>query len=447
VGLGVQAKADGVGLDNPLRTGTMKNFVPQIRCSVAALGCCFALSLHAQEALRDSIAGEKAAAARRKAIENKAYNLKLGPVSFALDSSLGIELNDNVNFSKLDQQGDLILRPTVSTRVFWPVSEKNALNFSVGMGYAKYFNYPDYDQFVVAPGSELSFDLFVKDFRFTVFDRFSYTQNPIDVGSLSGVANYGALENTAGANAAWDLYKVILSAGYGHLTWISSTPQFEYLDRASELFNSRAAFALNPALVAGLEGTGSLTAYDTHFLHDSYGYSAGVFAEWKLTDKLQAQLRGGYVNYVFDSGGPLSSTAKPIPYYVGVKIGHILNEHITHSIEGSRAVRLGVYSDYEETTILSHSTEWKIIRGVGLGTQIFYEHGTYPTAVFNSPGLPAVVLPGETYDRVGAGVSLTHQLMEKLSASVAYRFTLKNSDSNSRDYTQNTLTVSLTYRF
>jgi hypothetical protein len=407
----------------------------------------FALSLHAQEALRDSLAGEKAAAARRKAIENKAYNLKLGPVSFSLDSSLGIELNDNINLSKSAKQEDLILRPTVGTRVFWPVSEKNALNFSVGIGYAKYFNNPSYDQFVVAPGSELSFDLFVKDFRFTVFDRFSYTQNPIDVGSVSGVANYGALENTAGANVAWDLYKVILSAGYGHLTWISSTPQFEYLDRGSELFTSRAAFALNPALVAGLEGTGSLTAYETHFLHDSYGYSAGVFAEWKLSDKLQAQFRGGYVNYVFDSGGPLSSAAKPTPYYVGVKIDHILNEYITHSIEGSRVVRLGVYSDFEETSILRHITSWKIIRGVDLGTQIFYEHGTYPPAVFNSPGSPPVVLPGETYDRLGAEVSLSHRLMEKLSASVSYRFTLKDSDSNPRDYTQNALTVSLTYRF
>ena len=407
----------------------------------------YALSLHAQEALRESLAGEKVAAARRKAIEDKAYNLKLGPVSFSLESSLGIELNDNVNLSNSAKQEDLILRPLVSTRVFWPLSEKNALNFSVGLGYSKYFNNPSYDQLVIAPGSELSFDLFVKDFRFTVFDRFSYTQNPIDVGSISGAANYGALENTAGANAAWDLYKVILSAGYGHLIWSSSTPQFEYLDRAAELFNSRAAFALNPALVAGLEGTGSLTAYDTQLLHDSYGYSGGLFAEWKLTDKLQAQFRGGYVNYVFDTGGPLSSSAKPTPYYAGVKINHILNEYITHSIEGSREVRLGVYSDFEETTILSHNTAWKIIRGVSLGTQIFYEHGTYPPSMFTAPGSPAVVVPGETYDRVGATVSLSHQFMEKLSASVLYRFTLKDSDSNARDYTQNALTVSLTYRF
>jgi hypothetical protein len=425
----------------------MNNFGTPTRWSVVALGCSFALHLHAQEALRESLAGEKAAAARRKALENKAYNLKLGSVSFAVDSSLGIELNDNVNLSEAGRQGDLILRPLVNTRAFWPVSEKNALNFSVGVGYAKYFNYPDLDQLVVAPGSELSFDLFVKDFRFTVFDRFSYTQNPIDAGSLSGVANYGSLENTAGANAAWDLYKVVISAGYGHLTWRSSTPQFEYLDRGSELFNSRAAFSLHPALVAGLEGTGSLTAYADRLLHDSVGYSAGVFAVWKLTDKLQLQSHAGYVSYNFDVGGPLASPSNPIPYYFAVNIEHILNEHITHSIEGGRVVRLGIYSDFEETLTLRHSTVWKIIRGVDMGTQLFYEHGSYPPALLSSPGSPTVVLPGETYDRVGFAVNLSRQLMKKLSASVGYRFTLKDSDSSLRDYAQNALMVSLTYRF
>jgi len=38
-------------------------------------------------------------------------------------------------------------------------------------------------------------------------------------------------------------------------------------------------------------------------------------------------------------------------------------------------------------------------------------------------------------------------LMEKLSAGVAYRFTLKVSDATSREYAQNALTVGLTYRF
>jgi hypothetical protein len=417
------------------------------RCGGVALGCSLALSSHAQEALRESLAGEELAAARRKALESQAYNLRLGPVSFALDSSLSFELNDNLNLSDADKQEDLILRPLVSTRAFWPVTEKNALNFSVGVGYAKYFNNPAYDRLVVAPGSELSFDLSVKDFRLNLFDRFSYTQNPIQVGSLSGVANYGALENNAGVNAAWDFYKVILSAGYGHLIWMSSTPEFDYLDRASELFSSRVALALHPAVVAGLEGSGSLTAYDRSFLHNSVGYSGGVFAEWKLTTKLQVQSHVGYVSYNFETGGPLRPAGNPSTYYIAVNINHILNEHVTQSIEAGREVRLGIYSDFEESYYLRQGVRWKIIRGVDLGTGLFYEHGSYPPAVFNSPELPKVFLAGETFDQVGATVSLSHQLMQRLGTSLAYRFTLKSSNSKSRDYSQNALTFGLTYRF
>jgi hypothetical protein len=414
---------------------------------LVALVCSFVLDAHAQEALRESIAGEKAAAARRKAIESQAYNLKLGPVSFALDSSMSFELNDNVNLAEADKQEDLILRPLVSTRAFWLVTEKNALNLSVGVGYAKYLDHPAYDRFVVAPGSELAFDLFVRDFRISLFDRFSYTQNPLGVGSLSGVANYGALENTAGLNAAWDLFKVILSAGYAHLNWLSSSGQFDYLNRSAELFNSRAAFSLHPALVAGVEGTGSLTEYDSSFLHNSSGYSAGVFAAWKLSPYLQVQPRVGYVSYNFERGGPVRPAANPSTYYFSVNIDHILNEYFTHSIEGGREVRLGVYSDFEESYFLRHNATWKIIRDVGLGTQLFYEHGTYPPSVFSDPAAPTVFLPGETFDRFGATVSLSYQLMKKISANLAYRFTLKDSDSILRDYAQNALTMGLTYRF
>jgi hypothetical protein len=300
---------------------------------------------------------------------------------------------------------------------------------------------------VITPGSELSFDLFVKDFHFNIFDRFSYTQNPINVGSLSGVANYGALENNAGVNAAWDLYKVVLSAGYTHLTWISSSVQFDYLNRASELVYSRAAFWLHPPLVAGLEGTGSLTEYDSSFLHNSVSYSAGVFAEWTLTAKLRVKPRAGYVSYKFDTGGPVGTAGKPSAYYFNVAVDHVLNQYVTLSLEGGREVRLGVYSDFEESYSVRQSATWNMIRGVGLGTQFFYEHGTYPSSVFDSPLGRIIFLPGETFDRFGGSISLSYQLMEKISANLSYRFTLKNSDAPSRDYAQNALIAGLTYRF
>src|SRR3989442_15785776 len=92
----------------------------------------------AQEALRESLAGEKAAAARRGAIEHQSYNLQTGPVRLALGTSLGIELNDNVRYTGTDTAEDVILEPRVNTRLFWRVTEANALSASIGLGYRKY---------------------------------------------------------------------------------------------------------------------------------------------------------------------------------------------------------------------------------------------------------------------------------------------------------------------
>lgn len=261
------------------------------------------------------------------------------------------------------------------------------------------------------------------------------------------MANYGGLDNQVGMNAIWDLNKAVLSAGYAHANWISSTAQFEYLNRASDLFFSRAAFLPNPTTAVGIEATGSFTEYAQSFLNNSVGLSAGVFAEWKLTTKVQLKPRVGYVDYQFDTTGPIGSAGNPSTYYYGLDIDHRLNEFISHSLDAGREVRLGTFSDFEELDFVRHGITWNVIKEVGLSTHWFYEHGTYPPFVFFSTANQPVFLFGETFDRFGAGLSLSYRLMEKLYTSLAYRFTLKDSDQSVRDYRQNALTIGLTYRF
>ncbi|MDQ6765348.1 MAG: hypothetical protein M3Z22_04515, partial [Verrucomicrobiota bacterium] len=55
-----------------------------------------AISLvHAQDAIRPSLAGEAAAEARRQSLDQIPYNLLLGPVRFRFSTTMGIEYNDN----------------------------------------------------------------------------------------------------------------------------------------------------------------------------------------------------------------------------------------------------------------------------------------------------------------------------------------------------------------
>ena len=177
-------------------------------------------AVHAQEAVRPSLAGEAAAEARRQSIEQIPYNLLVGPVRFRFSVTTGIEYNDNINLSETDRQDDIIIRPQFNINAIWPVTQLNTLRLDLGLGYSFYTNHPENDTngVIISPGSQLSFDIFVQDFRINIHDRFSLEQDPVSEIQLSNVADYGRFENTAGVSVLWDLNKAVLTFGYDHYT-------------------------------------------------------------------------------------------------------------------------------------------------------------------------------------------------------------------------------------
>lgn len=136
----------------------------------------------------------------------------------------------------------------------------------------------------------------------------------------------------------------------------------------------------------GVEATGSLPEYDLSFLNNAVGYSAGVFADWKVTPGVQVRPRAGYLSYSFETAGAIGRAGNPSTYYFSLELEHLLKQYVSHSLEGGREVRLGIYSDFEDIFYVRHGVSWKIIMEVSLGTQFFYEHGTYPPLVFFAPG-------------------------------------------------------------
>jgi hypothetical protein len=401
-----------------------------------------------QDALRYSLAGQQNVRDRNTALQSGDYNLRLGNAQFTADASLTAQYNDNVNLVESAPQDDVIFSPMATTRVYWPITEKNAFNFSLGLGYAAYLQHSQYSYLLIQPGSELSFDLFVKDFRFTFFDRFTYTENPLLNGAVSGVARYGGLDNSVGVNALWDLNKAILVVGYAHENFIANQQNFDYLDRASELFYARGAFLVMPQLTVGPEASSGITSYDFSFLSDSVSYSGGAFVEATLSPLLKFTARAGYVAYNFQSPDPLiAASENQSSYYFRFGVDHTINQHVSHSLTGGRQLMLGVYSDFQAVYDVRYNINWNIIRNTGLTTQFFYEHSTYPPVRVQLPGVPTISLFGDTYDRFGAALTLSYRLMQKLTASLGYQYTLKNSRTPGLDYRQNVISLGLIYHF
>jgi hypothetical protein len=396
-----------------------------------------------QDVVRPSLAGEAAAEARRQDIEHIPYNLLMGPIRFRVSATLGVEFNDNINLAEVNTQEDVIIRPQVNVNAIWPVTQLNTLRFDLGLGYAFYLDHSDADTngVLIAPGSQLAFDIFVGDFRINFHERPSLQQDPIAELALSNVVNYGRFENTVGVSVLWDLNKAVVTLGYDHYTYISTTSTFNYLDRNAEEFSGNLDVAVSSTTNVGLESYAVFNYYDRNVLNDSIDYAIGAFVETQLTNYIKVRAAGGYQWISFDNGGvvstgPFHDSNKLSDYYANILISHRVNPAIVQSLSAGHESQLGVNSNYITLNYIRHTVSWNIIRNTLISTEFFYEDADESGGFIN-----------EHLHRFGGAIAVGYQLTPHVTLGLRYQYTQKDSDVLLRDYTQNRVSFDATYSF
>jgi hypothetical protein len=390
------------------------------------------------------------------------YTYKAGDFRLLVVPSLEMDYNDNVALSKTGAQSDFILKPLLQLTGSYPVTRQNLLSFSAGVGYDEYLEHGQYSALRVKSDSQLSFDMYIKDFWINFHDRFSYFQDPSAEASLAGTAVYGGLMNAAGLSTTWDLEDVVLTLAYDHQNFISSSGQFSYLNRASELPLARAGFRFNSQLTAGVEGSASFTSYDQNVLNNNQSYSAGVYADWKPGSYLHVQPRAGYVIYQFHHTSQSAQLSQSAPvfylgsptfvlpgesiqtqdlntWYADLTVSHQISKAASYALSAGHEVRPGIESDAIEDWYVRPSITWTIVKDLALNTSLFYEHGNQGAG--NVTGNLT-----EKYDWYGGGLTFSYPVMKKLMLSLNYRLTLRASDIPTRDYAQNIVGIKLTYQ-
>ena len=253
----------------------------------------------AQDSLRNSMAGDAAAAASSQQQMSQNYTYKMGDFRLLVAPSMEMDWNDNVLITRTNTLSDFVLQPSLQLSGSYPLTQRNLLSLSVGVGYLDYLKDSTNNRLTVTSGSELSFDTYIKDFLINFHDRFSLVDNSSSEATVAGTASYGSFMNTAGLTATWDLEDFVLTLGYYHLNTLSSSSEFSYLDHSSELPLARAGLHLRPDLTAGLELTASYTTYDHAVLNNNESYSAGLYADWNPGTYIHVQPRAGYTIYDF----------------------------------------------------------------------------------------------------------------------------------------------------
>src|SRR6266576_1052622 len=348
--------------------------------------------VYAQDAVRPSLAGQEASDAREQDVSRIPYNLLLGPVRFRVGATVGVEYNDNINYAddgtavipnpigpgfitiRSNSQDDVIVTPNLTLDAIWPVTQLNTLRLDLGIGYAFYLDHSknDTDYILVAPKSQIAFDIFVSDFRINIHDRMLLQQDPIQEGALSNVVNYGRFENTAGLSVLWDLNKLLLQLGYDHYNFVSTTNRFDYLNRNSEIVQGSAAFIVNPTITVGAEGNAVFTRYDQSVLSDNKDYSVGGFVEVALTNNLKVRAAGGYqwidfdhnfVNFRFGPFNVIVPDHQDLEsYYVNGLVAHRINATLSQTVSAGHENQLGVNSNYITLNYVRHTLTWNLIR-------------------------------------------------------------------------------------
>ena len=416
----------------------------------------------AQDAIRPSLAGQAASDAREQDVSRIPYNLLLGPVRFRVGASVGLEYNDNVTYAETNEQDDFIVTPNLTLDMIWPVTQLNTLRLDLGIGYSFYLDHSNYNtnSVLIAPKSQIAFDIFVGDFRINLHDRMQLQQDPIQEGALSNVQDYGRFENTAGVSVLWDLNKILLQVGYDHYNFISTTSAFDYLDRNSDILQGSLAFIVNPTITVGVEGNYIFTRYDQTVLNDNEDYSVGGFVEVALTNNLKVRAAGGYQWIDFDHNfvtfalpTPIGTILIPVPdhqdleeYYVNGVIGHRINATLSQTLSGGHENQLGVNSNYITLNYIRHTLTWNLIRNTLLSTEFFYEDAK-ESGGFAGIFSPVPLGTPEHFHRIGGAITLGYQLTPHVTLGVRYQGTSKDSNLLLRDYNQNRISVDGTYSF
>ena len=417
---------------------------------------CAASLVQAQDAVRPSLAGEAAAEARRQSTDRIPYNLLVGPVRFRFSATAGIEYNDNVNVAEVNTQEDFIFRPQVNFNALWPITQLNTLRLDIGLGYGFYLDHSEYNTngILLSPGSQLSFDIFVSDFRINFHDRFSLEQDPIGEPGLSNVADYGRFQNTAGVSVLWDLNKAVVTFGYDHYNFIATNDDFSYLDRNSDILMATASFAATSTTGLGLETSYVYNRYNEDLLNDSNTWSIGAFVETQITSYLKLRVAGGYQMISFDDDDVIFGPFPPgfLPngatfqvfedqgdldaVYLNLLLSHRINASITHSLAAGQESQLGVNSNFIRLKYVRHTATWNVVNKTLLSTELFYEDAK------DSGGFV-----DEHLHRYGGALSLGYQLTRHVTLGARYQYTAKDSNVELRDYRQNRVSLDGTYSF
>lgn len=399
-----------------------------------------------------SSTGPEAAIRDKQAREARAnsgsYNLKLGQVKFKVGVGVRQEYNDNITLSRgVNQIGDWITTPNVSLNSFWAFSKLNTLDFTIGMGYARYLRHSEYDtqSILIAPNSMLDFNVYVGDIRINLYDRLSIQEDPSSDPQISGTAKFRRLENETGLRADWDLNRIVLGAGFEHAIFkalnqgsVTTDGQtFSGLDHTVDSLFGQLGYKVNPTMLAGVRVNHAETKYTGGQQNNSTSDSYAGFLDGQLTHHISAAISIGYQMQEFQTGGAINDNSNFNSYIFQMSVKHELNRFYTHNLSLNRYALAGIGDNFSTIQEINYGFSWDLIKDWSLNGNAYFQ------TLKNSGNGP----DNESADRYGFSIKGVYKLFRSWDLGLGYDFLMKDSSIPENDFLQNRVYLDLTYNF
>jgi hypothetical protein len=370
--------------------------------------------------------------------EPRDYNLKWGKLTGRLRGSAQVEFNDNINLSA-DGKSDLSFAPMVGFGFLWPLSEKNVLEFDIGIGYRAYLEHPELNSVQISPDSRLTYQIRVLKAQVTIHDQFSIQVDPLSRPELSGsgtVFNYRRFNNDAGVTASWEAIRdVTLVGGYSYVIDRSLNNDFLELDRDDHLAHLGAYRPFGARVTAGLVGGYSITEYVRAVQNDGTSASIGPRLTARLGEFILAEAGAQYTVSEYDQTGTIADRDgfEGFTYFGGLR--HRVNSRVSHSLRLSESVGPGYGSNFTDVFALQYGISMKVMAPMTL-------NGTFVFEDVSSSGDS-----GEDSQRYLWYLGTALRLSSRWNLGMGYSLGIKDSALPNRDYTQNRVTLELTRHF
>jgi hypothetical protein len=380
--------------------------------------------------------------------------LRLGPFGGTLTAGAGAGFNDNYFATRHGKVSDWYTFQDLNFDLSWVMSRLNRIDFTVGAALQEDFlsNGHNAVHLTVSPQSLLQFQFQVADFRFLLYDRLSYVNDPISDPTVSGTGNLNRFGNTAGITVDWLLYKATVEVGFlytysngstsGSTLSQASNPTAVSGERNDFRVPASLIFNLSPTVFYGVDVTASKSTAPG--FSDANAINAGAFMRGRLTRLIDVDIHAG--GYAIDAGRSVPSADWDLTVVVRDQINRDLQAYASFI----RDITFGVGNQLSELNSFNFGASYNLTRNWTVSGQPFIDFGhTFGTGSVQPPvGFSqAFTVAGERFDQFGVQAQTDLKLSKRWLGRVNYRWVHRDSNLAGRSYVQNEVFFSINYAF